>query len=191
MPVYEYFCDDCRGVFELLRPVRESSNPQPCPVCDADSKRLMPTEFAAYVVREGLPRRIPDTGKYWTSEGLSDKPETGDSAEDMGYEYPWKRSGTVNSEDHDREEMRQAYLMAQDEYVRDTGAIPEVDVMIMQEGETYRQKLANTEAIKKKLKSPLNKDVTPRTRTGDPSVPSTLAAKKRASSRRKSGGDSS
>ena len=31
MPVYEYYCEPCNGVFELLRPARESSKAQPCP----------------------------------------------------------------------------------------------------------------------------------------------------------------
>ena len=92
MPVYEYLCEDCVGVFELLRPVREASSAQPCPVCDADARRLMPTDFAAYVQREGLPRRIPDQGKYWTAKGLADKPEDGSGmVEGLGLTYPWAR----------------------------------------------------------------------------------------------------
>jgi putative FmdB family regulatory protein len=65
MPLYEYYCQDCDGVFELLRPVRQSSDPQPCPECDRDAKRMMPVDFAAFTVRDGLPRRIPDRGTFW------------------------------------------------------------------------------------------------------------------------------
>ena len=65
MPLYEFFCEPCDGVFELLRSIRESSEPAPCPVCNRDAKRVMPTSFAAFTYRDGYPRRIPDKGTYW------------------------------------------------------------------------------------------------------------------------------
>ena len=65
MPLYEFFCEPCDGVFELLRSIRESSEPAPCPVCNHDAKRVMPTSFAAFTYRDGYPRRIPDKGTYW------------------------------------------------------------------------------------------------------------------------------
>ena len=65
MPLYEYFCQSCNGVFEELRPMRESSEPVPCPECYKDAPRIMPTSFTAFTFREGYPRRIPDDGKYY------------------------------------------------------------------------------------------------------------------------------
>src|SRR3990172_2494974 len=65
MPLYEYYCDPCDGIFEALRPMREASDPVPCPVCDRDGRRLMPTSFTAFTFREGYPRRLPDKGTYW------------------------------------------------------------------------------------------------------------------------------
>ena len=65
MPLYEYFCQPCNGIFEELRPMRESSEPVPCPQCYKDANRIMPTSFAAFTFREGYPRRIPDDGKYY------------------------------------------------------------------------------------------------------------------------------
>jgi putative FmdB family regulatory protein len=65
MPLYEYYCANCDGIFEALRSVREASVPVPCPLCDRDSKRIMPTSFTAFTVREGLPRQLPDRGTYW------------------------------------------------------------------------------------------------------------------------------
>jgi putative FmdB family regulatory protein len=65
MPLYEYFCEPCNGIFEELRPIREASDPVPCPVCYKDAKRIMPTSFAAFTFREGYPRRIPDDGSYY------------------------------------------------------------------------------------------------------------------------------
>jgi putative FmdB family regulatory protein len=65
MPLYEYYCNHCDGVFEQLRSMREASEDYPCPVCDRDSKRIMPTSFSAFTFRDGYPRRIPDRGTYW------------------------------------------------------------------------------------------------------------------------------
>jgi putative FmdB family regulatory protein len=65
VPVYEYYCENCNGIFEALRPMREASDPVPCPLCSRDGQRIMPTSFAAFTFREGYPRRIPDKGTYW------------------------------------------------------------------------------------------------------------------------------
>jgi putative FmdB family regulatory protein len=65
MPLYEYYCEHCDGVFETLRSIREASEPSPCPLCDRDGMRIMPTSFAAFTFRDGMPRRIPDRGTYW------------------------------------------------------------------------------------------------------------------------------
>jgi len=65
MPLYEYYCQHCEGVFEQLRLMREASEPYPCPVCDREAPRIMPTSFSAFTFRDGYPRRIPDRGTYW------------------------------------------------------------------------------------------------------------------------------
>jgi putative FmdB family regulatory protein len=65
MPLYEYFCQPCNGIFEELRPIREATEPVPCPVCYKDAGRIMPTSFAAFSYRDGYPRRIPDDGKFY------------------------------------------------------------------------------------------------------------------------------
>lgn len=65
MPLYEYFCEPCNGIFEELRPMREATDPVPCPECYKDARRIMPTSFTAFTFREGYPRRIPDDGKYY------------------------------------------------------------------------------------------------------------------------------
>ena len=65
MPLYEYFCEPCNGIFEALRPIKLAAEPVPCPVCDRDGQRMMPTSFAAFTYRDGYPRRIPDKGTYW------------------------------------------------------------------------------------------------------------------------------
>lgn len=65
MPLYEYFCQPCNGIFEELRPMREATEPVPCPQCYKDAGRIMPTSFSAFTFRDGYPRRIPDDGKFY------------------------------------------------------------------------------------------------------------------------------
>jgi putative FmdB family regulatory protein len=64
MPLYEYYCQPCHGIFEEIRQMREASLPMPCPECNRDAPRIM-SSFNAFVFRDGYPRRIPDKGTYW------------------------------------------------------------------------------------------------------------------------------
>ena len=64
MPLYEYYCERCNGIFEAIRPMREAALPVPCVQCDRDSRRIM-SSFNAFTFRDGYPRRIPDKGTYW------------------------------------------------------------------------------------------------------------------------------
>jgi len=64
MPLYEYYCGSCDGVFEAIRPMREAGLPVPCPQCNRDGERVMST-FSAFTFRDGYPRRLPDKGTYW------------------------------------------------------------------------------------------------------------------------------
>ena len=65
MPVYEYYCQHCDGVFEALRQMTASSRPAPCVECGRDAERIMPTSIAMFTYREGYARRLPDRGTYW------------------------------------------------------------------------------------------------------------------------------
>lgn len=64
MPLYEYYCTPCDGVFELLRPASQAESEQPCPVCDATAARMF-SSFEAYTQRSGYARKLPDDGTYW------------------------------------------------------------------------------------------------------------------------------
>ncbi len=64
MPLYEYYCESCNGIFEAIRQMREASLPVPCPECNRDAPRIM-SSFTAFTFRDGYPRRIPDKGTYW------------------------------------------------------------------------------------------------------------------------------
>lgn len=65
MPLYEYLCEECDGIFEAVRPMKQADDPEPCPICDTEGQRLMPSTFQAFIVRGGYPRRIPDRGNFW------------------------------------------------------------------------------------------------------------------------------
>ncbi len=77
MPIYEYFCKACDGVFEAIRPIAKASEPAPCPVCAKKAQRIPPTSFAAFTMREGYPRAIPDRGTYYHLEKEVKRPVTG------------------------------------------------------------------------------------------------------------------
>lgn len=77
MPLYEYYCQPCDGVFELLRPAREASKPQPCPECDDDAERIISKQWQAFIFRDGVPRKLPDDGTYWHLGKKVSKPITG------------------------------------------------------------------------------------------------------------------
>lgn len=64
MPLYEFYCRSCNGVFETFRHIRDASLPAPCPQCHEDAPRIM-SSFNAFTMRDGYPRRIPDKGTYW------------------------------------------------------------------------------------------------------------------------------
>jgi len=64
MPLYEYYCEPCNGIFERIRPMREASLPVPCPECNQDAGRIM-SSFNAFTFRDGYPRRLPDKGTFW------------------------------------------------------------------------------------------------------------------------------
>jgi len=64
MPLYEYYCQHCHGIFEEIRQIRDASAAAPCPECSREAPRIMST-FAAFTMRDGYPRRIPDKGTFW------------------------------------------------------------------------------------------------------------------------------
>ena len=65
MPLYEYYCQDCDGIFEALRPIARASESAPCVVCEKVGERIMPTSIAAFTLRDGYPRKLPDKGTFW------------------------------------------------------------------------------------------------------------------------------
>lgn len=46
MPVYEYFCNDCRAIFEVLRPMAERDAAAACPLCESRSSTPLMSRVA-------------------------------------------------------------------------------------------------------------------------------------------------
>ena len=46
MPVYEYFCQDCRSVFEVMRPLAERELAAVCPMCESRSSMPLVSRVA-------------------------------------------------------------------------------------------------------------------------------------------------
>lgn len=58
---------------------------QPCPDCDADSKRVMSKQWSAFTYRDGRPRQLPDDGGYYHLGKKVSQPITGSV---RGIEHP-------------------------------------------------------------------------------------------------------
>jgi putative FmdB family regulatory protein len=53
MPLYEYYCPDCKGTFETLRSALEADTPAPCPTCRQVSSQRILSLFARSVKTDG------------------------------------------------------------------------------------------------------------------------------------------
>ena len=52
MPIYEYRCDRCRCLFDLMRPFAQADDPAACPDCASPATRQI-SAFAAFSKGEG------------------------------------------------------------------------------------------------------------------------------------------
>jgi putative FmdB family regulatory protein len=48
MPIYEYFCLDCKQKFEILRPMKDADVPISCEKCHSEHTSRMLTVFNAH-----------------------------------------------------------------------------------------------------------------------------------------------
>jgi putative FmdB family regulatory protein len=59
MPIYEYYCEKDKKVFEALGSIARSDAPAKCPKCGASAYRIMPTTFSSLSKVKGLKERVP------------------------------------------------------------------------------------------------------------------------------------
>ena len=148
MPLYEYYCADCHGVFELLRPARESSDPQACPECDEDSRRIV-SNFEAFTVRDGAPRRLPDDGTYWHLGEKVGSPINGPTIPGEHPELSRKRRGPQKPptvEELERHEFTKAGLRERAQIQRDSGRTPVADSEVEKRSRRFEQRTRRTAA---------------------------------------------
>lgn len=67
MPIYEYFCSQCKLKFELMRPVSYAGENASCPQCHSESRRVF-SPFVAFsrfaAVEEGTEPIAGTTSPY-------------------------------------------------------------------------------------------------------------------------------
>ena len=170
MPVYEYYCADCHGVFELVRGVAVAAEPQPCPDCDAESQRIMTTSFNAFTLRDGVPRRIPDRGKYWhygeeVESAISQSVPIGEHPELL-----YERYGPAPVPTAEEREAHEARVIGRLEYEAEQigrGLAPTQDIHGAAQARAFEQRVEQTAPRSKlaKRRAP-NASTTPRTRSG-------------------------
>ena len=69
MPIYEYYCPNCRREFELMRPFRESGSPGTCPACGREVAKV-PSVFAS---NEGYSVKVPHGPAYRVKQPESEQ----------------------------------------------------------------------------------------------------------------------
>jgi len=170
MPIYGYGCPDCGNEFELLRPVREASEPQPCPLCDGESPRQVATDFNPFTLRDGIARALPDRGKYWHLGKEVDSPvktaaQPGDHPELVADKYgPPKPPSTEEIEEF---EYRVERRLEEETEAIASGAPPIKDTYREQEAGQFMKRLRQTKSRREAAKKQApNRKTTARTRTG-------------------------
>lgn len=171
MPIYEYYCEHCDGVFELLRSASRVSESGQCPVCDAEARRIMPTEFEAFTFRDGAPRHIPDRGTYLHYGKEVSSPITKTALPGEHPELAFEKHGpgtppTVEELERFREQMTDQ-LEKQAENVA-SGKAPIIDTYQEHQTGKFVERVRKTvgQARLKKVRNP-NSKTTPRTRSGE------------------------
>jgi len=140
MPLYEYFCQSCNGIFEELRPIREATDPVPCPQCYKDAGRIMPTSFTAFTFRDGYPRRIPDDGKYYhLGKKVSTLVSSGRPNEHPEIDKPVPRKRRLKGERSELSEMRAAAARGDLVDLYDNAVKPEEVTQMVDTGRVLRK----------------------------------------------------
>lgn len=170
MPLYEYRCRGCGETFELLRSVREASQPQSCPACDHDAQRIVPAEFQAFTLRQGLYRKLPDNRTFWHYDQRVSNPVN--SAAPAG-EHPELRRQKLGPERPPTAEEREAFdhrLAVRLEHEAESlasGRPPIRDLHEERKTKAFvgRVRRTRTQAKEQARRDP-NADTTPRTASG-------------------------
>lgn len=170
MPIYEYFCEDCQSGFESLRRVERAVEPAPCPTCDADSRRIMPTSFEAFTFRDGTARSLPDLGRFRHLGKEVSSPITGTALPGEHPELAFDKHGPGTPptiEEMERFEQQMTGELEQQVEEVASGKTPVIDTYREQRTGEFVKRVRKTanQARLRKIKQP-NAKTTPRTRSG-------------------------
>jgi putative FmdB family regulatory protein len=53
MAIYEYFCPQCRKVFDVIRPMSKANGPANCPKCKSKGEKLL-SVFASTAGKDAM-----------------------------------------------------------------------------------------------------------------------------------------
>jgi putative FmdB family regulatory protein len=60
MAIYEYFCPQCRKVFEEMRPMSKADEPAFCPKCGSKGEKLL----SVFASTADSSIKVPDKGPF-------------------------------------------------------------------------------------------------------------------------------
>ncbi len=60
MPIYEYYCSQCKQEFELSRPLSQSDTPAACPQCGGQAQKLL----SVFASKMDYTLKVPEKGPY-------------------------------------------------------------------------------------------------------------------------------
>lgn len=171
MPIYEYYCPDCHGVFEQLRAVRDAQDSAPCPECDTDANRILSTDLQIFTLRDGYPRRLPDRGTFWhlgkeVASPVTGAVQSGDHQDLVHDKYGPPKVPTTEEREAFAEKIEKR-LEHEAESIA-SGRPPIRDVYQERQAAEFTQRLEKTrDRARLARKRAPNKRVTPRTRSGE------------------------
>lgn len=130
----------------------------------------MPTSFHSFIVRDGIPRRIPDRGKFWHHEQEVGRPVTQEV--ELG-EHPdliEAKFGPPAPPTIEEQEKFADVMLSRLEYEAESvssGNLPTEDqYQKRQVQEFFERQAATAEQAAQARRKRTNREVTPRTRTG-------------------------
>ncbi len=78
MPVYEYYCENCKTEYEVIRPVSQMDEPGRCPNCGQPGQRLL-SYFAFKSNTSSAPKLRPPARRPFRSHNREESTTPGES----------------------------------------------------------------------------------------------------------------
>ena len=80
MPIYEYYCPQCKAEFELSRSFSQANEPAPCPKCGAVGQKLLSVfasklDYYIKVPEKPAYRKLPEADPTSSSAPAKPRPK--------------------------------------------------------------------------------------------------------------------